>query len=317
MSSTHSPYLKHLFVCVNKRDPGVTCCSHGGGEAIREKLKAYVKANGLKGKVRVSASGCMDLCAQGPNVMVEPDHRWYRHVTLENIDQLIELELAPLTGSPVAASQENQVPIRAFLFDLGNVLVQFDHRVAARKIAAEAGTTPEELYRLFFDSPLIVDHDEGRISTQTFYERLKEQLGLTASFDKFLDVWNNIFTENVRMTALVRQLLGRYPCFLISNTCRAHFDFCRKEYPILNELTGWTLSFEVGALKPHPAIYHRALELIRLPPSEIFYVDDREDLIQAAGQMGFQTHRFVSAEALTEDLMRRGIDGQPSIRPRA
>ncbi len=321
MESTSSPYLKHLFVCVNKRDPGVTCCAAGGqsgftsssesrfpggGEGIQEKLKAYVKANGLKGKVRISSSGCMDLCAEGPNVMVEPDHRWYHHVTLEDVDLIIQEHLSPLVAHP-PISTTAQPQIRAFLFDLGNVLVRFDHRAAAEKIAAHTKTSPEDLYRLFFESPLVVAHDEGRISTKIFYEAVKKQIGLTLPYDRFLWVWNDIFSENQEMENLVKQLLPQYPCFLISNTNRPHFEYCREHYPILNEMTGWILSYEVGAMKPHPLIYDRALKMAKVPAPQIFYVDDREDLIEAAQKLGFQSHRFGGVDLLGAELQKRGI----------
>ena len=319
MESSPSPYLKHLFVCVNKRDPGVTCCSHGGGEAVTEKLKAFVKASGLKGKVRVSSSGCMDLCAQGPNMMVEPDHRWYSHVTLEDADRIIREHLAPLVPAahpepvegerlhPSTSSGRTELPIKVFLFDLGNVLVRFDHRTAAAKIAAHTQASPEDLYRLFFESPLVVDHDEGRISTQLFYEAIKKQIGLTLSYERFLSVWNDIFTENQEMEALVGQLLGQYPCFLISNTNRPHFEYCRQRYLVLSQMTGWVLSYEVGCLKPNPAIYQRVLEMAKAPAAEIFYVDDREDLIEAARELGFQVHRFEGVGPLRAELRKRGI----------
>ncbi|MBI3333749.1 MAG: HAD-IA family hydrolase [Candidatus Omnitrophica bacterium] len=302
MESRRSPYIKHLFVCVNRRDAGVTCCSHGGGEAIKEKLKAFVKANGLKGKVRVSSSGCMDLCALGPNVMVEPDHRWYSRVTLEEVDRIIEEHLAPLIpGSPVPPS-----PVRAFLFDLGNVLVRFDHMAAARRIAAHAGMGPEELCRIFFESPLVVDHDEGRISTEEFHQSLKRQIGLRLGYEEFLSVWNDIFTPDPESQALVERLIPSYPCYLISNTNRPHFEHARRICPLLDRLHGRVLSYEVGHLKPHPAIYRRALELAKVPPPEILYVDDREDLIEAGRRLGFQAHRFEGADLLRTELERRG-----------
>ena len=323
MESTSSPYLKHLYVCVNQRDPGKTCCAagglsgaasasgshaHGGAEAIREKLKAFVKANGLQGKVRVSSSGCMDLCAQGPNVMVYPDYRWYHHVTLEDGDQIIQEHLAPLVPKePVAES--NKPAIEAFLFDLGNVLVRFDHTVLARAVTHQTKMGPEDLFRLFYDSPLVADHDRGRISSRVFFEGLKGQVGLSMSYEEFLVLWNGIFSEVQEMTALVKRLLPQYPCYLISNTNRAHFEFCLKEYPILHELTGWILSYEVGVLKPHTAIYQRAVDLTRVPPQRIFYVDDRSDLIAAADRIGFQTHRFSGdVKPLISDLKQRGVD---------
>ncbi len=322
MKEIRSPYIKHLFVCVNRRDPGVTCCSHGGGEAVTEKLKAFVKANGLKGKVRISSSGCMDLCAQGPNVMVEPDHRWYSGVTLEGVDRIIAEHLAPLAhchphegedprwslpSTLIEGEDDTDHPIRAFFFDLGNVLIRFNHMEAARKITASTRISPEEFYQFLLESPLVIAHDEGKVSIREFYEGLKVQMGFSLTFDSFLSVWNEIFEADPGIEALVRRLLRDYPCFLISNTNRSHFEFIRERFRIIDEMSGWALSYEVGRLKPDPAIYRRALELAQVPAAEVFYVDDRSDLIEAGRQLGFQTHRFEGIEPLQAELEKRGI----------
>ena len=306
MESSRSPYLKQLYVCINQRDPGVTCCAEGGSEPILEKLKEYVKAHGLKGKVRVSRSGCMDVCAQGPNVMVYPDYRWYSRVTLQDVDRIIQQELAPLVPEKHVHPSTGR-PVRAFLFDLGNVLVRFDHMQAARKIVDGTGADAQALFQIFFESPLVVDHDEGRISTQEFYEGLRRETGLSLAYDRFLDVWNDIFTQDSEMARLIEDLLDRYPCYLISNTNRPHFEYLRRRCPVLNRMSGWILSYEVGCLKPNPVIYRRALELVRLPAEEILYIDDREDLISAAKHLGFQVHRFLEHKELWNNLEARGI----------
>lgn len=312
MESRRSPYLKHLYVCVNERTDGRASCGPKDAEQIREKLKQYVNDHGLKGRVRVSSAGCMDLCEQGANVLVYPGERWYAGVTLEDVERLIELELAPLEehrvpGTGAVPGTLVSTPIRAFLFDLGNVLVRFDHMAAAQKITAGTGVSPEALFQLFFESPLVVDHDEGRISTRQFYEEVSRRLGLAVGYEQFLEVWNRIFTEDLQMTDLLQRLLRIYPAYLISNTNRPHFEYLREFCPVLKEMNGWILSYEVGCLKPNPAIYHRALELARIPAAEIFYVDDREDLIEAGHRMGFQTHRFAGFDRLLEDLKSRGV----------
>lgn len=84
------PFQKIVFVCVNKREPGEICCAHRESEAIASALKERIKALGLTRLVRVSKSGCQDLCAKGPNVMVFPDNRWYRAVTPSDVDCLLE-----------------------------------------------------------------------------------------------------------------------------------------------------------------------------------------------------------------------------------
>lgn len=94
MQKTAFPYQKIIFICTNSRDGGAICCSRGGSEAIRDALKRYVKENGLQGKVRVSQSGCMDLCNQGPNVMIFPDGVWYKDVTLEDVPAIIQNHIA-------------------------------------------------------------------------------------------------------------------------------------------------------------------------------------------------------------------------------
>lgn len=306
MEAKRSPYLKHLYVCVNQRVDGRESCSQKEAEAIRDQLKEYVNTHGLKGKVRVSGAGCMDLCEQGANVMIYPGERWYSRVTLSDVERIIEQELSPLVP-PVPLRPLSPAPVRAFLFDLGNVLVKFNHMAAARKITAGTGASPDALFQLFFESPLVVDHDEGRISTRQFYEEVSGRLGLSVGYENFLQVWNDIFTEDLQMTELLRKLLRSYPAYLISNTNRPHFEYLREICPVLQEMNGWILSYEVGSLKPNPTIYHRALELVRLPAAEIFYIDDREDLIEAGHRMGFQTHRFTGADRLLEDLKSRGV----------
>ena len=84
------PYQKILFVCVNRREPRELCCSQRESEAIAKALKARVKALGLARDVRVSKSGCQDLCAKGPNVMVFPGNAWYHGVTQADVERIVQ-----------------------------------------------------------------------------------------------------------------------------------------------------------------------------------------------------------------------------------
>jgi (2Fe-2S) ferredoxin len=90
MKESKLPFRTIIFVCVNERPDGEASCGPRGAGAIRERLKAEVKARGLKGRVRVSQAGCMDLCALGPNVMVFPDGIWYQGVTEQDVPAIIE-----------------------------------------------------------------------------------------------------------------------------------------------------------------------------------------------------------------------------------
>ena len=84
------PYRKIVFVCINRRAPNEICCAHRDSEAIAEALKARIKVLGLSRLIRVSKSGCQDVCARGPNVMIFPDYTWYAGVTADDVDRIIQ-----------------------------------------------------------------------------------------------------------------------------------------------------------------------------------------------------------------------------------
>ena len=78
MNKKPVPYRKTVFVCTHVRDGGRVACGNPGrgGVELCESLKQAVKTAGLKGKVRVARSGCLDLCEQGPNAFIYPGDEW-------------------------------------------------------------------------------------------------------------------------------------------------------------------------------------------------------------------------------------------------
>jgi (2Fe-2S) ferredoxin len=92
MKKQITPYHCHIFVCSNIRannpeNPG--CGTKGGGE-LKSLLKKAVNERGWKGKVRVSTSGCMGLCAQGPNVVLYPQEIHFSAVTEADLPAILK-----------------------------------------------------------------------------------------------------------------------------------------------------------------------------------------------------------------------------------
>ncbi|MDX6769694.1 MAG: (2Fe-2S) ferredoxin domain-containing protein [Elusimicrobiota bacterium] len=86
------PYRRTLFVCTHAREEGgrVSCAAPGrAGVAVCEALKEGVKAAGLKGKVRVARSGCLDLCEQGPNAFLYPSGEWFSGLAPEDAPAIV------------------------------------------------------------------------------------------------------------------------------------------------------------------------------------------------------------------------------------
>ena len=94
-------FERHVFVCTNERDESAPrgSCAAKGSKDLRKLLNDKAMAAGLKGRVRINASGCLDQCEHGISVVVYPEQTWYGSVKPEDLDELVESHL--VAGNPV------------------------------------------------------------------------------------------------------------------------------------------------------------------------------------------------------------------------
>ena len=201
--------------------------------------------------------------------------------------------------------------IKSVIFDLGRVLVDFDHRISARKIAAYSDKNEEEILKLFFDSPVTAEFEAGKSTPQEFFLRIKEMLSLRMSYEEFVPAWNEIFSfseKNRQVYTLALKLKKRYKTALLSNVNLLHFEYIKKTFPILDAFHAVITSFEAGCVKPSACIYNSALKLLESSPAQTFYTDDREELILSARELGIRGFTFKGVEQLKSDLHTSGVE---------
>jgi (2Fe-2S) ferredoxin len=92
MNNQMTHYKKHVFVCTNQKVNGKKCCELGNGSSFCAYLKQKVADLGLSGKdkIRVSASGCLGRCAEGPCLVIYPEGNWYTYRSQEDIDAIVK-----------------------------------------------------------------------------------------------------------------------------------------------------------------------------------------------------------------------------------
>ena len=87
-----TPYKVHAFVCTNDRHGDSKSCADGDSAAIKDALKKELKTLGLWGKsARVSTSGCLGVCAHGPNVFIYPQMISLSECTLEDVPAILDI----------------------------------------------------------------------------------------------------------------------------------------------------------------------------------------------------------------------------------
>ncbi|TRZ95724.1 HAD family phosphatase [bacterium] len=200
--------------------------------------------------------------------------------------------------------------IKAIIFDLGNVVIDFDHTIAARKICGLNGKTTQEVYRLFFDSGLTALFEEGKVTPGDFFREVKKLLSLKIDYASFLPIWNEIFflTErNRQVYNLAKNLKGSYRIALLSNINILHYNYLKNNFSIFDVFEYIMLSFELGRRKPHPLIYQKTLEMIGVEAKEVFYTDDRPELIASAKELGLAGTVFTGIASLKKNLLSIGV----------
>jgi (2Fe-2S) ferredoxin len=83
----HRPLTKHVLVCTNAD------CATRGSVGLLVDLRRRLKALGRHQDVRVTRTGCMGRCGEGPTVAVYPDGVWYRGVRAEDAEELVREHL--------------------------------------------------------------------------------------------------------------------------------------------------------------------------------------------------------------------------------
>ncbi|MBS3907432.1 MAG: HAD family phosphatase [Syntrophaceae bacterium] len=203
----------------------------------------------------------------------------------------------------------DQSSIEVILFDLGNVILPFNHYQIAEKLSRFTKNVdfqdPEVIFYYLFDfeNGAINGYEVGKVSSLDFFQSLKEHLQLTLSFEEFIPIWNDIFWENLEVSEIIRSLKGKKRLGLLSNTNPLHFDYILLKFPVVQIFDKWILSHEVGFKKPALEIFQSAIEWACVEPEKILFIDDMKTHIEVAISLGMRGIHFTSCQDLKDNLI--------------
>jgi putative hydrolase of the HAD superfamily len=198
--------------------------------------------------------------------------------------------------------------IEVIFYDLGNVILPFNHYPIAEKLSRfaqkEEFQDPQELFSYLFDlrKGVINRFDVGEVSSQEFFQSIKETLGLSLPFDEFIPIWSDIFVEDQEVSQLILSQKERWRLGLLSNTDPLHFNYILSKFPIVKTFDKWILSYEVGFKKPAVEIFRAAIAWASVEAQQILFIDDVKTHVDAAISLGMHGIHFLSAVQLKKEL---------------
>ncbi|MEO6288407.1 MAG: HAD family phosphatase [Ginsengibacter sp.] len=187
--------------------------------------------------------------------------------------------------------------IEAIIFDLGGVILDIDYNLTQKAFENEGVKNFDEMYSQVKADKLFSNLETGHVSEQDFYKEFNNCTGLNFSNAQICNAWNAMllsFRENSLL--FLDQIKLKYKIFLLSNTNQIRYDLFNKIYneKIRNKafddfFDKAYYSFEIGLRKPDAACYELVLESNSLNPGNTLFIDDSEQNIVAANNLGIQT----------------------------
>jgi len=206
--------------------------------------------------------------------------------------------------------------ISAVLFDIGGVLVALD---GIPSLAAFLGVEPhhEPLHAMWMASPSVVAHETGKIGATEFAAGVVVDLGLPVTADVFLRDFRN-WPKRVLPGALelLDEIPRTYRVAVLSNTSAVHWDSIVAA-GLASRFDETYLSHQIGHLKPATEAFLVALEGMKLPPSEVLFLDDGLRNVEAARALGIRGHLAASPEEARTVLAQYGVVRSRSRMPRS
>jgi putative hydrolase of the HAD superfamily len=166
-------------------------------------------------------------------------------------------------------------------------------------MAEIAGLPAETFSELYWADRL--DYDKGLLSGPEYWHGVARKAGTSLTQDAIekltrIDITSWMHFDPV-MWEWVTQLRGAGKrVAMLSNMPRELGEALRTETDKLASFNQVTLSYEVRAVKPEPAIYEQCLEGLGTEPETTLFLDDRIANVQGAEFLGIRAIQFTSRD---------------------
>jgi len=202
------------------------------------------------------------------------------------------------------------MPITTIIFDLGNVLVDWNPMHVYRDYFDS-----EEKRNYFFDNICTADwnemQDEGRSIVDATQELVKKYPDWEQPIRDYYGRWTEMLKGPIPGTVeIFRQLKGngKYKIYALTNWQAGLFDIALVRYNFMHWFDGRVVSGVEKMRKPFPQFYQRLLDRYNVNPAEALFIDDSLRNVKGAEAVGIKSIHFTSPEQLKEELNKKGIE---------
>ena len=193
--------------------------------------------------------------------------------------------------------------IKTIMFDMGGVLINLNKQACIDAYKALGYDRVEEFIGNYLQKGPFLDLESGQISPEQFRDAIRREIPRPVTDRQIDDAFIAFLVDMPDYTLdMLLQLKKRYQIFLLSNTNGIIMDYVRRH--IFNR-QGWSmehyfdrmfLSYQMGLVKPDPAIFEQVVAETGILPSETLFLDDSSKNTETAEKLGFRAFVVTQGE---------------------
>jgi FMN phosphatase YigB (HAD superfamily) len=188
--------------------------------------------------------------------------------------------------------------------DLGEVIVRLDFSPIYAYLEKMTGRPAKDVWPLVHEEGGWRRLETGDLTIEEYAVIIGKTIDAPVELDEFQRVWCSVFPgidEQVHERYLKWRSEGR-PLVALSNTNAPHMDHMRTTFDQLSVFDHIYTSHEIGARKPDRECYEHVLAQVDTPPEDCIFIDDRQENIDTANQLGLHTVLACGGESVCRGL---------------
>lgn len=192
--------------------------------------------------------------------------------------------------------------VRYFIFDLGNVIVDYTNKRYYDYLSGISGVKRSDVDYLV--DPLVAKLEIGIITLEKFQNQVGNSLGIRPRQVKWLEYYKKTVKINNSVLGIVEDLHKKYKTAFLSNIDRSRYDFTMNNILDTSMFDHKYASCFLNIRKPDTEVFRYVAWQLGAKPADIVFVDDRPENVYSSCIVGMHGIRFVGAGKLHRELKR-------------
>ncbi len=178
--------------------------------------------------------------------------------------------------------------IKGMVFDLDGVYFKNGTKNFLENLSSRYGVSLENAREVYLKSNLMKSYKKGEISGKEFWDWAIKQWGVDATQKEILKLLEEGYEINPKALKIIQKIRKEgIKAIICSNNFKERINVLEKRFNFQKDFDYVILSYKHRILKP--GLMEKIVEKTKMKPGEIVIIDDSEDTIKAAKELGYKT----------------------------